>query len=149
MNPFLRGTFGGLVATGAMSVPMLLGSRFGRMGKQPPERITEDALDAVDVELDSERAEHMLATAAHVLFGAGAGALFGVLHSRLEPAGSPIVHGIGFGVIVWATSYLGWVPMLGILPPAPRDRPDRSRIMFASHLVYGAVLGMLVGARHD
>jgi hypothetical protein len=43
--------------------------------------------------------------------------------------GSPIIHGIGFGLIVWATSNLGWIPMLGILPPAPEDQPGRRRIM--------------------
>jgi hypothetical protein len=46
--------------------------------------------------------------------------------------GSPIIHGIGFGLIVWATSYLGWIPMLGILPPAPEDQPGRRRIMLLS-----------------
>jgi hypothetical protein len=145
MNGLARGALGGLAATGAMSIPMLLGSRLGGMSKQPPERITEDALDVADVDLHSESTEHALATLAHFAFGAGAGALFGVLHDRFEPPGSPIIHGLGFGLIVWATSYLGWIPMLGILPAAPNDEPGRRRIMFLSHLLYGAVLGSVVG----
>ena len=47
------------------------------------------------------------------------------------------------GEAVYAVSYAGWVPALGALPPADRDRPSRQLVMAAAHLVYGAVLGAL------
>ena len=47
------------------------------------------------------------------------------------------------GLSVWAVSYQGWVPALGILPKASEDRPARPAVMVAAHVVYGAVLGAL------
>jgi hypothetical protein len=44
---------------------------------------------------------------------------------------------------VWALSYQGWVPALGILPPASRDQPGRQWTMVAAHVVYGVVLGAM------
>jgi hypothetical protein len=45
------------------------------------------------------------------------------------------------------TSYQGWIPALGIMPPASEDRPDRPRVMLLAHLVYGAILGNIVARR--
>jgi hypothetical protein len=44
---------------------------------------------------------------------------------------------------------MGWVPALGIMPRADRDRRDRQMVMLASHLVYGTALALLVGARQE
>ena len=54
--------------------------------------------------------------------------------------------GAVYGLGVWAVSYKGWIPALGILPPPERDRPGRPVIMVAAHVVYGLVLGALVRA---
>jgi hypothetical protein len=47
------------------------------------------------------------------------------------------------GLAVWAVSYQGWIPALGILPKASEDRPARPAVMVTAHVVYGAVLGAL------
>ena len=52
--------------------------------------------------------------------------------------------GATYGFLVWAAGYEGWVPMLGILPPAHRDRRSRVATMMLAHLVYGSVLGRLL-----
>ena len=54
--------------------------------------------------------------------------------------------GVVYGLGVWAVSYKGWIPALGILPPPERDQPGRPVIMVAAHVVYGLVLGALVRA---
>jgi putative membrane protein len=51
------------------------------------------------------------------------------------------VKGIGFGLLVWAGSYLGLLPALGLLSPATQHAPQRNLLMIAAHLVWGAVLG--------
>ena len=48
---------------------------------------------------------------------------------------------MAFGLGVWAVSYLGWIPALGLLPPPYRDNPRRAWTTLTAHLVYGAVLG--------
>lgn len=137
----------GAAATVPMTALMLLAQRSGLMGELSPRRITDDAVDAVDeavdeAELDpSEPARKGLTALTHLGFGALAGVPFAVAHRwlpdsvRREPLG--VVYALG----IWASAYLGWVPALGIMPSAERDRPDRPASMVAAHVVYGAALG--------
>ena len=81
------------------------------------------------------------------LFGVGGGVLFTLLHDRLRPPGPTILYGVCFGLAVWAVSYQGWIPKLGILPAAHRDRPGRRRTMVVGHVLYGAVLGLVAKGR--
>lgn len=137
------GSARGLVATVAMSVPMLAGGGAGIMGRQPPKRITDETVDSTGLEHAGETERHAAATAAHLAFGVSNGALFSVLRAHLRPPGPSVVHGLCYAVAVWAASYKGWVPALGALPPPEQDRPRRQRVIFLAHLVYGAVLGGL------
>lgn len=137
----------GAAATVPMSVVMLLVKRSGRMGELPPRRVTDEAIEAVDeaveaLEVDPpEPARKGLTALNHLAFGAAAGVPFAVAHRWLpsrvlrEPLG--VVYALG----IWASAYLGWVPALGIMPSAERDRPGRPAGMIAAHLVYGAALG--------
>lgn len=147
VRAMLDGTVGGGVGTVAMSGVMLAARGAGLTGELPPERITAAALEAGGLPARDERLRHLLAAATHLAFGGGAGALFGILHRRLRPPVPPALHGAVFATLVWAVSYRGWVPALGILPPAERDRPDRTVTMVLAHWVYGAVLGAVVARR--
>ena len=135
----LYGATAGTVATLPMSLLMLSAQKMGLMGKQPPEKITEAALDAVD-EPVQEPVEDLLSVVNHFAFGAVAGGLYGGLRRDQM---SQIAQGMVFGTGVWSVSYMGWVPALGIMPPATRDRDGRPESMFAAHLVFGACLGAL------
>lgn len=134
------GAGNGLLATLPMSGVMLAAQRAGRMGRLPPGRITDAAVDAAGAEETPRPARRALATAAHLAFGAGAGALYAWWTGRRGRRGGAL-HGAGFGTLVWLGSYAGWVPALGILPPPHRDRPGRQPAMLVAHWVYGAVLG--------
>ncbi|MCA1723436.1 MAG: DUF1440 domain-containing protein, partial [Thermomicrobia bacterium] len=101
------------------------------------------------VHAPDEQDQDALATALHFGFGMGSGALFGLLHRRLPFRVPAALHGMFFASLIWVTSYQGWVPALGIMPPASEDRPDRPRVMFLVHLVYGAILGAIVARRGD
>jgi hypothetical protein len=138
-----RGALAGVAATLAMSALMLARRAKGKTGRLPPSQIVRASLERVGVE-PSRRLVGALTTAAHFGYGAGAGGLYGALHRRLR---SPIglVDGLIYGAAVWAASYAGWIPALGILPPPQRDRPARQRAMLLAHLLYGGVLGALAG----
>jgi hypothetical protein len=133
----------GAAATVVMSAVMLGAQRVGvERAEQPPERIVEAGLDAVGADR-SESAENLLASVLHLAFGAGCGAVYRMLRRLLATPGAPVLHGIGFGLGVWAVSYAGWVPALGIMPPPHRDQPGRAGTMVVGHVVYGAVLGAI------
>jgi hypothetical protein len=141
----VAGAAAGMFATIAMSAVMGLARRAGLMGKHPPEEITERALDAVGARPD-DPVRDVLAAGAHLAFGIGAGAFYGLLPFPQSRRGR-ILSGAGYGLAIWASSYVGWVPALRLMPPPTEDRMDRQAIMAASHVVYGATLGALSRAR--
>lgn len=138
LTSLLRGAVAGSVATGAMSAFMLAAGRAGRVGRQPPEAIVRRAGQVAGHEPRGRTAD-LLAAVAHLLFGAGTGAAYALLPPPRSPAG----RGTVVSLLVYAVSYAGWVPALGALPPADRDRPDRQAVMAAAHVIYGVVLGLL------
>jgi hypothetical protein len=133
------GALAGVLATVPMTAVMLGAQRLGLLGEAPPKKITEDLLDPPP-------GTKLAATAVtHLGFGGMAGALFGALR-RPRSTVRAAVEGVAFGTAVWAASYAGWVPALGILPPPDEDRADRQATMLVAHWVYGATLGVLVAA---
>ena len=85
-----------------------------------------------------------LTLAAHYGYGTGAGALFGLLAPRNMP--DAVAAGVGYGLIVWAASYLGLMPALDLHRPATREPAGRNTLMIAAHLVWGATAGLLTHA---
>ena len=82
--------------------------------------------------------------ASHFGYGAACGALYGALAAnRRVPH---VAAGVGFGLAVWAGSYLGWLPAAGILRPATEHPPRRTALMIAAHVVWGATTGFVVNA---
>jgi hypothetical protein len=136
----------GLIATGAMSWVMRIAQRRGWLGKPPPKKITQAAHDSLGLRR-SRRSDDLLATLAHVGFGVACAEMFGVASRALRLRATLPVAGVVFGTTVWALSYWGWVPKLGIMPRPPHDRPGRPSVMVAAHWVYGGVLGALHATR--
>ncbi len=149
VKAILDGGLGGVVGTAGMSVLMLAAGKAGLIGEQPPDKIAGAALDMAGVQQRDEAAQDAVATLLHFSFGIGCGALFGVLHRRLPLHVPATLHGMVFALLIWATSYQGWVPALGIMPPASRDHPNRPRVMILAHLIYGGLLAGVVARRGE
>ncbi|WP_343901499.1 DUF1440 domain-containing protein [Arthrobacter rhombi] len=135
----ISGAGAGMAGTAAMSLALGVADLRGIMDHQPPRIIVEDLLPSL-----SRGETNVLTLVSHVGYGAGAGAAYAVL---VAPAHRNAWTGALYGVGVWAVGYEGWLPLLGILPPAHRDKPGRAWTMFAAHVVYEAVLGR-AAARH-
>jgi uncharacterized membrane protein YagU involved in acid resistance len=134
------GAVAGVVATGAMSAWQAAGQLSGPYGEQPPKRLVRTA--ARRLGLPARRHGPVtwpVTAAAHLGFGAACGAVYATVVSR-----STVGYGSAFGLAVWAVSYPGWIPAVGVLPPPHRDNPRRAWTMLIGHVVYGAVLGALV-----
>jgi uncharacterized membrane protein YagU involved in acid resistance len=145
VKAMIAGMSAGAVATVTMSGVMLAAKQVGLVGELPPERITEESLEATGLEPESEPALDAATVIAHFCYGIGAGALFGLLSRRLRlPLGTGS-QGIAYGLLVWLVSYMGWVPALGFMPPATRDQPGRPLTMIIAHVVFGWTLGAIVG----
>jgi hypothetical protein len=120
---------------------------FGLRGEQPPKKGTRRAFATIVGNSSSEGTLNVLVSFAHLAFGVGAGAVFGLPHRKSEGRTLSALQGMLFGVGVWAASYCGWIPMLGILPHPKHDRPGRPAAMIAAHIIWGAALGTVAQKR--
>jgi hypothetical protein len=147
LRSLLAGAAAGAVATVAMSGLMLAAKRIGITGTLPPELIARRAVEAVEGDPPDDGQEDAIAAIAHIGFGALAGAIFELLMMRARAARGSAAIGASAGALyatgIWLVSYQGWVPALGIMPAASRDRRGRVATMLAAHWVYGASLGVL------
>lgn len=148
LQPFrdlLAGGRAGLVATAAMSLLMLAAQRAGLTGKLPPRKISDWAAEQMPPsERPADEDRQAMAGLSHFLFGATAGALYGLATSGLRRVWISAVLGMLYGTIVYLVSYLGWLPALNIMPPATDDRAGRTATMLTAHWLYGGLLGALV-----
>lgn len=153
LRDLVVGARAGLVATALMSLLMLAGKAAGLTGRLPPAKITDEATEALPPDGQPDRDDRdKIAAVVHFGFGAAAGALFGLAAAGLRRMWLSTGLGIAYGTLIYAISYLGWVPALNIMPTATEDRPGRSLTMLAAHWVYGAALGALLALseqRHD
>ncbi len=72
-----------------------------------------------------------------VAYGAVSGVVFRSVRRWLPD--SSVLAGVLFGGAVWAVSYVGVMPSLGLYPWPREDRPSRVAVMIGAHLVYGGV----------
>jgi uncharacterized membrane protein YagU involved in acid resistance len=148
MQSLLSGAVAGLAATVPMTAAMKAMHRQLPAGERyplPPRPITMRAAHkaGVDVGHDlDERQRTGLTLAAHFGYGTMVGALYGPVAPR--GMGAAILGGVGYGLLVWAGSYLGLLPALGLLSPATRHPARRNALMIAAHVVWGAALGAVV-----
>jgi len=145
MHQLLAGAAAGVVATIPMTAVMEL-LHVSLPGDPPrplpPREVTEGLAvkSRVSSQL-SERDVQNLTLVAHFGYGAACGAMLGALVPR--HAGAAAATGVAFGLGVWAGSYLGWLPALGVRQHARHDPLARSGLMIAAHVVWGAAAGLL------
>ncbi len=152
MNRVLLGALAGLAATAPMTLAMkLMHERLPR-GEQyplPPRQVTEGLAEKAGLGGHLDEEEREAATwVSHFAYGAACGALYGaVAGERLDE--HPLLAGAGFGLAVWAGSYLGWLPAAGIISPATEHPARRNALMIAAHAVWGAATGAALAALSD
>jgi hypothetical protein len=140
MHAILRGALSGAIATVPQSIPFLLADRIGAIRTPPPVQITDEVAGRTNaLPEQGERGFTPALLAAHVGYGASGGALYAVIRRFLP--GSPAAAGLVFGELVWAGSYLGYLPALELYPSPEHDARQRTLVMIAAHAIYGIVLG--------
>lgn len=144
MKIALAGAIGGVLGTVAHTVVMFTWFRFLPRREQyplPPREITTQALHRAGWAHSLGETGQRLATwAGHFTYGALGGMLFAPFVPRQKYRAT--ASGCLYGVAVWAASYQGWIPMLGLLKPASEHPPARNAMMIAAHLAWGSVTGL-------
>lgn len=133
----LAGAAAGVVATGAMTAWLAVPKLGGALGEPPPRKLTRKLLGRLGLDVSGAPLEVVTALS-HLAYGAVCGVGYALL---TPPSRSGAARGAAFGTAVWAASYAGWIPKVGLMPPPQADRPGRPTSMVVAHLVFGAALG--------
>ncbi len=147
MNDVIRAAARGVVGAMAMTGLRKLTSGVGLVSETPPEAILRQRLGLVMAALPKGRRQAVkalvqpqrrraLTEAAHVGFGAAAGATYGALPAGFREAPW---SGPAWGVAVWLGYELGIAPMLGVSHAGQRKPAERVAFV-ADHVLYGLVL---------
>lgn len=140
MNRLLLGALAGIVGTAAMTAAMrVLHRRLPAPERYPlpPREIVRRVLPKPAGRALGEEGKRDVTMAAHFGYGAATGALLALLPRR-----AGVLAGAGYGVLVWAGSYLGWIPAFGILRTAVRHPLRRTALMIGAHLVWGGATAL-------
>jgi uncharacterized membrane protein YagU involved in acid resistance len=129
-----------------MSVVMLAAKKFRGHPEVAPKKLTGKTIRKISDKRVEDSTLNVTTVITHLAYGTACGAAFGAKGEHLRR--HPILTGIGYGLAVWATSYEGWAPALGLHPPAHRDNPQRTTATLLSHIVYGVVLGAFMRPRN-
>src|ERR1044072_4009650 len=112
MNRIILGALAGLAATAPMTLAMkVMHEQLPREEQYPlpPRQVTGGMAEKAGVGEHPDEEEREAATwASHFAYGAACGALYGALSGERVDS-PPLLAGVGFGVAVWAGSYLGWL----------------------------------------
>jgi uncharacterized membrane protein YagU involved in acid resistance len=144
-DKLLKGAVAGFIGTGPMTASMIIGWRLLPVQEKyplPPRQITGEVAERLGIE--DRMSELELATAtliSHFGYGALTGSVYALLDEVIPT--QPSVKGILAGLAVWMGSYLGWIPAVGILPPATRHPWRRNLLMIIAHIAWGATMGMV------
>jgi len=138
-----KGAAAGFIATAPMSVSMLVGWKLLPKREKyplPPRLITEEITEKLGLEERMTDKELVgLTIFSHFGYGAIFGAIYALFEQRLPLHSS--LKGTLAGLMLWAGSYLGWLPALNILGSATRHPWRRNLLMIIAHIVWGVTLG--------
>jgi uncharacterized membrane protein YagU involved in acid resistance len=139
----LRGAVAGALATAPMTLFIYAADRVmphEERHELPPRQITRELAERTGTDDEvGESGLDLASSAAHFAFGAATGAIYGSIAGRIPLP--PALAGVGFGLAVWAASYAGALPSLGLQRPPDRRPAWRTATMVGGHLVWGAALG--------
>lgn len=133
----------GGAATVAMTVAMEAMYRRlppGERAPLPPRQITIRAAAAIGLAgRPDESVRVATSMVLHAGYGMGTGAVVFALLRRRPGAG--VGDGVLAGLAVYLLGYAGWLPLLRLYPPIPRETLARNGLTIAAHVVWGAALG--------
>ena len=145
IDKLLSGAVAGFIGTAPMTACMVIGWQLLPAPEKyplPPRQIVGEFAERLEIEEDLSEGQLLAATLlSHYSYGALFGSLFALLETRISLLRS--IKGMLAGLALWTGSYLGWLPALGILPPATRHPWRRNLLMIVAHMVWGLTMGVI------
>jgi uncharacterized membrane protein YagU involved in acid resistance len=109
----------------------------------PPRQISMNVASKIGAASNMDENERFTVTmVAHYGYGLLCGVLYAACHHR---GSGSLFRGAAFGLTIWAVSYLGLLPAIGLFRPATQQPLRRNALMIAAHVVWGVALEVLDG----
>ena len=99
----------------------------------------------------SSNAEKGAGLAAHAVFSAGSGAAYGLTRAALAPVSAlpaPLA-GVLFGLAVWAATFQGALPALGVMCRTTQHGVERWAAPLMGHSLFGVVTAVVAEKVHQ
>lgn len=143
MNTILRGIWASVMATGSMTLTLFGYFKqlpFLQRSPLPPALLSKDIGKKTGLaeNLDSQE-QQLLTLVSHFGYGAVAGVAYTFLAQKI-PVENPLLKGAMFGLAVWAASYYGLIPGLGLVSAGTKMTRQRNLMMAVGHLIWGSSL---------
>ncbi|HEX2729413.1 MAG TPA: hypothetical protein VHM16_06625 [Rubrobacteraceae bacterium] len=94
----------------------------------------------------SPNTRRVLASTAHVAYGVGTGAVFGLLRKEGGRVGEEAAVGSSLGILAWGVGWSSWLPLAGVHSPPWEQRTPKVLLPVIDHAVYGAAWGLIFSA---
>ena len=143
LSPLLTGAVAGAAATAPMTLALFGTAQLLPHVKFFPPRLAVKWVTGkagLWQQLSSQQRTR-LSWVSHFGYGALMGSMYAQIGNKYRASG--VGSGVAFGLAVWAGSYLGMLPALGIKQPLQKRFRDDHVQLVAAHLVWGAALGWL------
>lgn len=147
----LAGALGGIAGGTAMTIMMTqVGPRLLPHDVLPTTPAPQKAVQWAQEQVDDPhalrgRSKDVAALVAHLAYSAASGAVFGLARPALPPlrALPRPAAGVVFGLAVWAVSFQGLLPALGVMKRTTEHPPERWPAPLVGHAVFGAITAMV------
>ena len=147
MDTIVHGALAGAAGTAVMTLmmkkvsPKVMPADM-RPDEFPPKRVVAWAEEqAGEPNALTESQEQKVAMGAHFAYGSGSGVAYGILRRQMPGIPAPLV-GMTFGVGLWAFSFEGWMPALGVQEATTEKPVKKWPAPIMMHMVYGASTAM-------
>lgn len=135
----LGGTGGAFALTGLRKTL----ARAGLVHETAPQQVVSRLEEFGLLDSVSPRLRDALAVAAHLGYGAGSGAVFGVL--RRETGGLAVEAAVGaaLGILIWGAGWSSWLPLLGVHRPPWKQQQPEVLLLVLDHAFFGMVWALI------
>lgn len=154
-NAVLRGAIGGVAGGLAMTAMMSkVAPKMIPADMRPDGSVPKKAVEWAEAQIGrpnalSDDQAQKVAMAVHLGYSALGGALYGLARQKMEQKAEHIpipVAGALFGLAVWALSFEGWLPAVGIMKRTTDEPVKKWPAPIMGHLVYGTATALAFDA---
>ena len=142
----LAGALGGFGGTVVLSGLRGVLKKMGLVFDTAPTQVVDRVEELVAPEGFPVNTRRTLTWTAHVAYGVGTGAVFGLLRRESGGAGEEAAVGSSLGILAWGVGWSSWLPLAGVHRAPWTQRTPKVLLPVLDHAVYGAAWGLIYSA---